>query len=228
MGADDSQYGFRCIDIQMGGAAPHGQVANVGNLRWCAFQFSQDAVTGGASASGNMGIFRQATPTRAHFNRGAQIPNGDALPCGWAQEAHINVVGNRVPHAAVQRIGARCSVTRHASGEKTASTVDLKQAYLARHPAQNGDAAYNTHHKQGLALEWSTVPQQTHVAKNLKYELKCLYEFGEQQYLFKNDGSKPVQYNNILADSGVNSDDPRLKRKDTALAPPMNSGITYS
>ena len=229
----DREFGFNCIDVAMPGAAPAGQQPNVGNLRWVAFQFNQSAVTGNPTVPGvqdpdiAMSMPRQATPVRNNFHGGQQIPNGDQLPCGWAQDQRPLTVGTRLPYAARQVIAARCSVERHLMNERTEETIDLKQGYVAA-PGHAGDTHYNWHHRLGSQLQFASNPQQRTIADNLQYELKCLYEFGEQQYLFKNNGEKPVKYNNIIADAGMDSDDPRLKRKDTLLAPPMNSGVTYS
>ena len=62
---------------------------------------------------------------------------------------------------------------------------------------------------------------------SLRYELKVLYEYGEQQYVFKSDGSKPEQFYNIVNDSAIGPD-PRMIRDYSAQAPPDNSGFGYS
>ena len=169
---------------------------------------------------------RAPTPVRANFHNGGQIPDATGLPVGWAQDQRPITLNTRLPYAARQCVSARCSVERHIMGFRAEESVNLKQAWSGAGNA--GDAHYNYHHKRGIQLQWANAPQQRAVADNLQYELKCLYEFGEQQYLFKNTGEKPQKFNNILADAGQDKEDPRLRRKDTLLAPPMNAGITYS
>ena len=131
-----------------------------------------------------------------------------------------------MPHSAGQITYGRVDVDRHIFGAEDRTEIDLKRVLIPGHGA--GVATYNEDVNNGMILEYSHGDPDASVLNDLRYEMKCLYEFGEQQYLFKKDGSKPEQFNNIVVDAQQDSRDPRLQRDFTLKAPPMDSGIGYN
>ena len=146
---------------------------------------------------------------------------------GMTQYQRSYALNGQVEHACKQTIIARCSVSRHVFGAEHPDTVDLQQGRMAN-PGNAGDNTYNRNQNKGLQLQFSEAAPNNAIQNSLRYEMKALYEFGEEQYLFKADGSKPEKFNNIIVDAQMARTDPRLQQDYTLKAPPDDSGIAYT
>ena len=122
--------------------------------------------------------------------------------------------GHRVPHSGKTQTVIACDVQRHLYGKVEGQRKDL-------HNTAVGMQNY------GIPLRLSDDSVEDRVS-SLKYELKCLYEFGEEEYKFNSDGGKPEKISNIVVNAAQSMNDPRLKQDYTAQAPVYDTGITYS
>ena len=98
------------------------------------------------------------------------------------------------------------------------------------HSTNPNAVQYNERKFQGRELEFSPLGQDGNDAdktKDLQYEMKVLYEYGEQEYVFKSDGSKPQRYDNLVVSGGIGSD-PRTQENYTLQAPPDDTGFGYT
>ena len=215
-GEADHQYGLKCID----------PVAHPG-YKWVAFQLSDSARTNNANADSVNGRFAQRSPVIANYNNGNQIADGNNMIPGMTQYQRSYALNGQVEHACKQTIIARCSVSRHVFGAEHPDTVDLQQGRMAN-PGNPADNTYNRNQNKGLQLQFSEAAPNNAIQNSLRYEMKALYEFGEEQYLFKADGSKPEKFNNIIVDAQMARTDPRLQQDYTLKAPPDDSGIAYT
>jgi len=109
-----------------------------------------------------------------------------------------------------------CDIERHMFGHAEGSRINLTDSTQA--------GLYNNY---GIPLRLSDDSAQ-HRVSGLQYELKCVYEYGEQEYQFSKDGSKPEKINNIVINAAQSFNDPRLEQDYSAKAPVDDSGITYS
>jgi hypothetical protein len=98
-------------------------------------------------------------------------------------------------------------------------------------PAQNPAAVANPNYaNRGMLFQANEVAADNHLTDSLKFELKCLYEYGEQKYIFSQDGMPAKQLNNIILSASQDVSDPRIpsaaQRNQKAIMP-KQGGITY-
>ena len=123
--------------------------------------------------------------------------------------------GDRVPHSGKTQTIIQCDVTRHTFGN-------------VEHERYNvSDVIVPLMENNGYQIQVTDTVIEDRVS-TLKYELKCLYEFGEQEYIFSKDGGKPEKISNIVVNAAQSFNDPRLKQDYSAEAPVADTGITYS
>jgi len=210
-------------NAEIGWKYMNATIAGNPGYKWCAFQ-------GPPSVHSNLpandpyeayGRLRVPPVAKPNTNNGTVLPDGQNMRSGLTQTRQVlgNAAGgNRVPHSGKTQTIVQCDVTRHTFGN-------------VEHERYNvSDQVVPLMQNYGYQLLVTDTVIEDRVS-TLKYELKCLYEFGEQEYKFSKDGGKPEKINNIVVNAAQSFNDPRLKQDAAAYSaevPVADTGLTYS
>ncbi len=207
---DGTQFGFQYID--------HTNPT----YRWAMFQPPANIVNAG-NVNG-MAIARSGV-AGGYFN-GAQVAQGNTIPCGFLQNQFALTIGQRVLTAGVERHIFTIGIDRALMGTQQ---IGFRVNYGL--PAQNpANVANPNYANRGMLFKANEVAADNHLTDSLKFELKCLYEYGEQKYIFSQDGTPAKQLNNIILSASQDVSDPRLpsaSQMNQKAITAKQGGITY-
>ena len=206
---DGAQTGFSYLPMTGAQAA----------YRWVAFVGSQDVVTGANGNTYGMGLGSLAQVQG--FNQNQAIPNGSGVLCGDNQFENVFTLGHRIMNAGMERHIFTVGIDRALYG--THQTNAFANMVIA------GNAP--NYRNIGMSYEANDISVVNNTTDELPWELKCLYEYGEQKYLFSADAAPAKIVNNIVLNAKQAVNDPRLPVSYEQFQKPKTltrTGITYS
>jgi len=210
--ADNSNLGFKYLPMTGAQAG----------YRWVMFQPPATVVNAGTYG---MGVARSAVAPG--YNGGNQIAQGTAVQAGFVQNPFAMTVGARVVTSGIERHIFTLGIERGVLGTQQ-EAFRVNDGLPQQNPA--GHANPVTFNKLGLTFQVNEVAVDNHITDSLKFEMKCLYEYGEQKYIFSQDALPAKKLNNIILSATQDVTDPRLPsaaQMNQKRIEAKQGGITY-